>query len=72
MARSINQNANAGGLPNFRNLGILLRIGIIVNAVAFAAAILRSMELRTLWTNFIEFCALIEPLLILSLLASPR
>ena len=69
MARSINQNANAGGLPNFRNLGILLRIGILVNAVTFVAAILRSIDLRALWMNFIEFCALVEPLLILSLLA---
>jgi len=69
MARSINQNAYAGGLPNFRNLGIVLRIGIIVNAVVFAAAILKSVDLRSLWTNFIELCALVEPLLILSLLA---
>ena len=35
MARSINQNAYAGGLPDFRNLGILLRILL---AAAFLSA----------------------------------
>jgi len=69
MARSIDQNAYAGGLPNFRNLGILLRIGLIVNALAFAAAIVKSADLSGAWRQFIEICALVEPLLILSLLA---
>ena len=68
MARSINQNAYAGGLPNFRNLGILLRIGVIVNAFAFAAAVLRSHDPASLWRQVIQISALVEPLLILSLL----
>lgn len=68
MARSINQNAYTGGLPNFQNLGILLRIGIIVNVLAFAAAAVRSHDLRALWQQAIEIAALVEPLLILSLL----
>jgi two-component system sensor histidine kinase AlgZ len=68
MASSINQNAYAGGLPNFRNLGILLRIGIIVNLFAFAAAVLASHDLATLWRQIIGIAALVEPLLILSLL----
>ena len=33
---SINQNANAGALPNFRNLGILLRILVIVDGISLA------------------------------------
>lgn len=69
MARSINQNAYTGGLPNFQNLGILLRIGIIVNVIALAAAAVKSHDLRALWQQAIEVAALIEPLLILSLLA---
>ena len=69
MARSINQNAYSGALPNFRNLGILLRILVIVNVIAFAAAAVKSQDLRSLWHQLIEIAALVEPMLILSLLA---
>ena len=41
---SINQNANAGALPNFRNLGILLRILVIVDGISLAAALLETSE----------------------------
>src|SRR5690349_2631763 len=67
MPRSINQNAYAGGLPNFRNLGILLRIGVIANAFAFAAAVIKSHDLQSLWQQVIRISALVEPMLILSL-----
>ena len=69
MARSINQNAYTGALPNFRNLGILLRVVVIVNAAVFAAAAVKSTDLRMLWQQLIEMAAVVEPLLILSLLA---
>lgn len=69
MARSINQNAYTGGLPNFRNLGILLRIGVLVNLFAFAVAVVRSQDAGALWQQVIQVSALVEPLLILSLLA---
>jgi two-component system sensor histidine kinase AlgZ len=69
MARSINQNAYTGGLPNFRNLGILLRIGVLVNMFAFAVAIVKSHDMGMLWQQVIQISALVEPLLILSLLA---
>jgi len=68
MARSINQNAYAGALPNFRNLGIMLRVLIMVNVAAAAAAIVKSPDLLAAWRQFIEISALVEPLLILSLL----
>jgi len=68
MARSINQNAYAGALPNFRNLGIMLRVLVIVNVAAATAAIVKSPDLLTAWWQFIESSALVEPLLILSLL----
>jgi two-component system sensor histidine kinase AlgZ len=68
MARSINQNAYAGGLPNFRNLGILLRVGVIVNAFAFAAAVVKSRDVASLWQPVIQICAMVEPLLFLSLI----
>ena len=68
MASSINQNAYAGALPNFRNLGIMLRVLVIVNVAAAAAAIVKSPDLLAAWWQFIESSALVEPLLILSLL----
>jgi len=68
MARSINQNAYSSALPNFRNLGVLLRILVIVNVVAVAAAILTANELRAAWGELLEISALVQPLLILTLL----
>src|SRR5262245_33547328 len=68
MARSINQNAYSSALPNFRNLGVLLRILIVVNIVAFAAALIKTTELNALWPELLEISALVQPLLILSLL----
>jgi two-component system, LytTR family, sensor histidine kinase AlgZ len=68
MARSIDQNAYSSALPNFRNLGVLLRILIAVNVVALAAASLTTGDLRALWGELLEISALVQPLLILSLL----
>ena len=69
MARSINQNAYSGALPNFRNLGIMLRILLIGNAAAAAAAIVKGPDLLGTWREFVESAALVEPLLVLSVLA---
>ncbi len=68
MARSINHNANTGALPDLRNPGILLRIVLIVNAAALFAAVLQATELREVPAQFTGDAALVEPLLILSLL----
>jgi two-component system sensor histidine kinase AlgZ len=68
MARSINQNAYTSALPNFRNLGVLLRILLVVNVAAAATAILKTVYWRAAWTELIEISALVQPLLILSLL----
>jgi two-component system, LytTR family, sensor histidine kinase AlgZ len=68
MARSINHNANTGALPDFRNFGILLRILLIVNGVALLAALLQVNAVRGWLAQFTENAALVEPLLILSLL----
>lgn len=69
MALSINHNAHTGALPDFRNLGILLRILLIVNGVALLAALLQVQSVRELPRQFTANAALVEPLLILSLLA---
>ncbi|MDB5812009.1 MAG: two-component system sensor ATPase [Betaproteobacteria bacterium] len=65
---SINQNANTGALPNFRNLGILLRILVIVDGMCLAAALLKTTEALALMEELIEVSSLVQPILILSLL----
>ena len=69
MARSINQNAYSGALPNFRNLGIMLRVLLIGNAAAAAAAIVKGSGMIGAWREFVESAALVQPLLVLSVLA---
>jgi len=68
MAQSINHIANTGPLPDFRNFGILLRIVLIVNGIALLAALLQVPAVREWPAQFTENAALVEPLLILSLL----
>ncbi len=65
---SINQNANASALPNFRNLGILLRILVIVDGMCLAAALLRTSEPLAMMEELIDLSAVVQPILILSLL----
>ena len=65
---SINQNANASALPNFRNLGILLRILVIVDGMCLAAALLKTSQPLALMEELIDVSALVQPILILSLL----
>lgn len=65
---SINQNANASVLPNFRNLGILLRILVIVDGICLAAALLKTGEPLRLMEELIDMSALAQPILLLSLL----
>src|SRR3989304_5828116 len=67
-AMSINQNANAGALPNFRNLGILLRILVIVSGICLAAAFLNAAEPRAWVEELIDLSALVQPILLASLL----
>jgi two-component system, LytTR family, sensor histidine kinase AlgZ len=66
---SINQNAYTSALPNFRNLGILLRILLIVNAAAIAAAVVKAPTLPEAWRELVGISAVVQPLLIVNLLA---
>ncbi len=65
---SINQNANTGALPNFRNLGILLRILVIVDGICLAAALLETSQPLPLMEVLVEMSAQVQPILLLSLL----
>ena len=66
---SINQNANTSALPNFRNLGILLRILVIVNALAIGTAVARTPTLQNAWSEFVEMSAALQPIVIIAVLA---
>lgn len=65
---SINQNAYSSALPNFRNLGILLRILLLANLMAFGVAVSRSSTLPDVWDNFIDISAFAQPFFVVSVL----
>src|SRR3954469_10865682 len=65
---SINQNAYTSALPNFRNLGILLRILLIVNVCAIAMAIAKAPTLSQAWSQLVDMSAVLQPLIIIMLL----
>src|ERR1700674_5704150 len=66
---SINQTGAGIRLPNFCNLGVMLRSLIVVNLLLFAAAVLRAASLDAVWFEFLVFAAFGEPILIVSLVA---
>ena len=55
-------------LPNFQNLGIQLRILLIVNILATMAAILLSQKLSDFLPLLAQLSALVQPVLLLSML----
>jgi two-component system, LytTR family, sensor histidine kinase AlgZ len=64
---SINQNSTTISLPNFCNLGTLLRSLTLVNAIGLIYALARARELRDLWDEFLAVAAFLEPTLLFSL-----
>ena len=54
-------------LPDFRNLGVVARILVIVNLVAFVAASIKSENFAQLVSEFLELSLVIEPVLIASM-----
>ena len=54
-------------LPDFCNLGIMLRLLLIVNLLCFAAAVVR-VDARDLWPQFLSISAVAQPAIIFSLL----
>jgi two-component system sensor histidine kinase AlgZ len=66
---SINQSLHRDALPDFRNLGVTLRIVFIVLLLAAFAALSRSPSLNHLFDSFLEVLAPVQPVLVVSLLA---
>jgi two-component system sensor histidine kinase AlgZ len=67
-ARSIKQNARPDGLPNFRNLGTLLRILLISNGLALLQAILLASAWADVAQRMMQIATLLTPVLLTSLL----
>ncbi len=54
-------------LPDWRNLGVVLRVLVGGNGLAFATALIQSADLRDWPWRFVELSALVEPILLLLL-----
>jgi two-component system sensor histidine kinase AlgZ len=66
---SINQTGTGIRLPNFCNLGVMLRSLVVVNLLLAAGAVLRVAELRAAAYEFMVMATFAEPILIVSLVA---
>ncbi len=64
---SINQTGAGIRLPNFCNLGVLLRVLVVANLFVLAAAVMRSRAPSELGGHFLVGAAFAEPVLLVSL-----
>lgn len=67
-ARSIKQKAYPDALPNFRNLGVTLRILLLSNALALLKAFTDAGDVRDVLFRMMQIAALLSPVLFSSLL----
>lgn len=65
---SINQNRHPNLLPNFRNLGVMLRLLVMVIVMTVVAAVLKSSNWYDMLDQWLGISALAQPMVILSLL----
>ena len=61
---SIRQNPPSQAVPDFRNLGVVLRTLLLVNAAALLAALARNAQWSRLPQELVELAAAVEPPLI--------
>jgi two-component system sensor histidine kinase AlgZ len=66
--RSINQNIPPKLLPDFRNMGTVLRILLLTNAAFFLGALSQAVSLDDLRNSLLQGSALLQPVLLTSLL----
>ncbi len=66
--RSINQNIQAKLMPNFRNLGTVLRVVLLANGFALLSAVSRAISFTDLQNNLLQGSALLQPVLLSGLL----
>ncbi len=65
---SINQNIQPKLMPNFRNLGTVLRVVLLANGVALLGAVSQAVSFPDLQNNLLQGSALLQPVLLSSLL----
>src|SRR5437763_14576258 len=66
---SIRQNAYPDVLPDFRNLAVIARVLLAVNALALAAALYASPGVTAALEHFFYIAAFLDPLLLIELIA---
>lgn len=66
--RSIKQNPRPDALPNFRNLGVTLRILLFINSLALFQALLQANGWADVLLQLMQVAALLTPVLLASLL----
>jgi len=64
---SIKQNPAGLPLPDFRNFGVMLRVLLGVNFLAFAAALIQSVGISDWLLRYVNLAAWVQPLLLLNL-----
>ncbi len=64
---SINQTGSRIRLPNFCNLGVMLRVLVLVNLLALAGAAVQARGLDDLGPRFLTAVAYVEPVLVMVL-----
>jgi len=67
-ARSIKQNAYPDALPNFRNLGVTLRILLLSNGLALLKAFVDANDWSDVLLKLMQIAALMSPVLFVSML----
>ena len=68
MPMSIKQNFSTDALPDFRNLGVIARVLLGVNALAFAGALVAEATWSRALERFLHGAVLVEPMLLATLL----
>ena len=66
---SIEQKAPSDSLPDFRNLGVAVRILLLGNIAGFAAALIQSPEAAQFAPQLAQAAVVLEPVLLLSLVS---
>jgi len=66
---SIRQNVFPDVLPDFRNLGVIARVLVAVNALALAGSLFAATDLWQALERFLRAAAFLEPLLLAELVA---
>jgi two-component system sensor histidine kinase AlgZ len=66
---SIDQNGALDSLPDFRNLGVAVRILLAGNIAGFVAALILSREVVQFASQFVRLAVVLEPVLLLSLVS---